>query len=166
MGYCLDANILITAWAHLYPPKMFKRFWDTWANYLGDTYIIKPIYDEIDPISQNDRKLSSDEKREKYGLRFWLIDNISPVELTQEVKELALNLELEYEIRENCSGVGQKDIALIAHAMLGGHTVVSLESQKSKPKEKFKYKIPAVCDDKGVVCMNFNEYLDKINFTI
>lgn len=56
-GFCVDANIFITAWHISYPIRIFRSLWPKLAESKGEIVIIKPIFDEIDPISSADNNL-------------------------------------------------------------------------------------------------------------
>jgi hypothetical protein len=77
--YCVDANIFITAWYINYPPHILSSLWEHIAECRDDIVLIKPVFDEIEPISSSDHKLSRDKKREKYPLRLWLEESNFPV---------------------------------------------------------------------------------------
>lgn len=63
--FCVDANIFITAWNSDYPKRTFPSLWDELAKHKSQIILIKPIYDEIDPISSSDKHKSPSEKKRK-----------------------------------------------------------------------------------------------------
>lgn len=166
--YCVDANIFITAWYAGYPVQIFPSLWQQIAEAKEEIIIIKPIFDEIEPISSSEKKLSMQEKRNKYPLRVWLNENqFSEVPLNEDVNSLSLELERTYEIHDTSKGAGQIDITLIAFAKIFNKMIITLEGeQKQKPKEKYNYKIPLICNEQGVECINFVEMLTKLNIKI
>jgi predicted nucleic acid-binding protein len=166
--FCVDANVFITAWYHDYPPRILLPLWEQIANHHEMIEIIKPVFNEIEPIQSNDRKLQRDKKKEKYPLRIWLEDTKFPVpEINDEVNFLSLTLEQEYETIEDSKGAGQIDITLIAYAKINNRTVVTLESpQPQIPGKKYNYKIPLICKENDVDCINFINMIDQLNISI
>ena len=167
-SYCVDANIFITAWNVNYPPHIFCTLWEQLAQHQNDIILIKPIFDEIDPISSSEQRLPEDKKKKKYPLRVWMEENqFSATPVTDHVLVTSLNLEMEYETNNNPKGANQNDITLIAYAKMEGKTVVTFEEeQKQKPKAKCDYKIPLLCIEQGVECIKFIEMLDCLGIKV
>ncbi len=89
--YCLDANTLITAWNSGYTMRVFPSLWKQLAQCRNDLVLIKPVFDEIDPISSADKNLPKAKKREKYSLRVWMIENYFDAEpITDEINAVSL----------------------------------------------------------------------------
>ncbi|MDI6782029.1 MAG: DUF4411 family protein [bacterium] len=85
-------------------------------------------------------------------------------DINDETMAVSLDMEKEYEISSVSKGAGRSDIALIAYAKIMNKTVVTLEAkQPQKPKEKSKYKIPLICQEQDVACINFIEMLTYLN---
>ena len=107
--YCVDANSFITSWNTVYPVNVFPSLWPQIAQHQNDIILIKPIFDEIDPVSPADRNLHRDQKNEKYPLLVWLEENaFTATDITDHIKIISLDLEKEYEININPKGVVQK----------------------------------------------------------
>ncbi len=166
--YCLDANIFITAWNSGYPIRVFFSLWEQLAQCRNDFVLIKPVFDEIDPISSADKKLPMAKKREKYSLRVWMIDNHFDAEpITDEINAVSLELEKEYETNNDPKGANQNDIILIAYAKVKEKIVVTFEEeQPQKPGKKKNCRIPLICDEQGVDCINFVAMLDRLGIRI
>ena len=165
--YCIDANIFITAWNVSHPTDVFPGLWRKLAHHRTDVVLIKPIFDEIDPISQQDRNKTEREKADKYPLRVWLINNhFTSAPLDESVEKLSLSLEKKYEIRDGPGGVNENDVKLIAYAKVHDKIIVTEEKQPNKPKKKYKYKIPLVCNEQSVQCIDFVEMLRRLNIEI
>ena len=59
MSYCVDANVFITAWHETYRRHLFPKLYHELKSKLSDQIIIiKPIFDEIEPITGSDTKLN------------------------------------------------------------------------------------------------------------
>lgn len=157
--YCIDANVLIAAWNVSHPIDVFPSLWSQLANHRIDMILIKPIFDQIDPKK---------DKADK-SLRKWMIDSqFVPIPINKFVEGRSLELEKEYQIRKDSkSGVDENDLKLIAYAMLNEKTVVTEEGkQLEKPMKKCKSKIPLVCKEQGVECINFVEMLKCLGIKI
>ena len=152
--YCLDANVFITCWNDTYPINIFPSLWKQIAQHQSDIILIKPIYDQIivkkDPLTK------------------WLKKNyFFSIPIDDKTEELSLKWEGKYQVRDESKGVDQKDIKLIAYAKRENKTVVTLEGkQNEKPLKKYKYKIPLVCSEEKVLCINFVEMIDDFGIVI
>ncbi len=167
--FCLDANIFLTAWEKSgYPINVFPSLWKQLALLKDDIILIKPIFNEIDPISPADKKIDLLKKREKYPLRMWLEDNkFIETPVSGNVESTSLDLEMQYEIQEVSKGAGQNDITLIAYAKMNNKTIVTLEGKQAQiPKEKHNYKIPLICKQQGVDCIDFVTMLSQLGIKI
>ncbi len=191
MKYCLDANVLITAWHKNYPPKTFPTLYQEMENKLPDKIIIiEPIFDQIEPITDNDLKkflekdyhwLSFDSQpsvddnklRKKletdHPVHLWIRYklNIAKTPVNHAVQQKTLELMSKYETNNVSTGADDVDISLISFAHENTFTVVTLESrQEQKPKKRCKYKIPLICEKEGVTCIGFIELLNKCNIIV
>jgi len=168
--YCVDANLFITAWEERrgYPINVLPTLWRKLAQVKDKIIIIDPVFNEIDHISPADRRLSREEKKRKYPLRTWLEDNgFQSVPIDDDVNNLSLNLEKEYEVKKISKGANPIDICLIAYAKINDKTVVTLEKeQNQKPRKKCNYKIPLICKEQDVKCITFMEMLSELKIRI
>ncbi|MBU0699872.1 DUF4411 family protein [bacterium] len=167
-NYCVDANIFITAWYINYPINIFPSLWEKIANKKDEIILIKPIFDEIEPISSSDHKLEIAEKRTKYPIRMWLIENgFTETSIDDDINKTSLELEKAYEINDISKGADNKDILLISYAKEKNKTVVTLEgNQPQKPKEKYNYKIPLICQEQKVKCIDFVQMIGGLGIRI
>lgn len=152
--YCIDASAIIAAWDKDYPKDVFPSLWPQLAKHRTDIVLIEPIYDEIKPMTN--------------PLRVWMTDNdFESIPIDGRVEELSLRLEKEYQIREGSEGASRNDIKLIAYAKINNKIVVTdEEEQPQKPVKKYKYKIPAICDEKKVECINFIKMIRQLEIRI
>ena len=167
--YCVDANVFITAWHSSYPINVFPSLWKRLAESRDEIILIKPIFAEIDPISSQDKKkLTPVQKREKHPIRMWLEDNqFVETPMNDNIDIISLELEKEYGISDVSNGAGQKDISLIAYAKTMNKIIVTLEAmQPQKPSKRYNYKIPLICCEQNVECINFVTMLDNLNIRI
>lgn len=170
MKYCLDANVLITAWDYDYPKDVFPTLWEKLAEKRDHIIFIAPIFDEIDP----DYDSSLSKKGE--SLRAWLIEKqFSKTPINTKVEEEAFRLEKEYDTVSNEAtatkkkgdGADPNDIRLIAHAKATKQTIVTFEADQGQdPNEKKDYKIPLICQKENVKCIKFIDFLRKLKITI
>jgi len=166
--YCVDASIFLTAWYVGYPIHILSPLWREIANHKNEIIIIEPIYDEIEPIPSADKKMQIADKKAKYPLRMWLIENgFTETPVDDGVNATSLELERDYETSGISKGAGSNDICLIAYAKVNNNTVVTFESkQPQKPKKKCDYKIPLICHEQGVDCIDFVEMIDRLGIRI
>ena len=165
--YCLDANVFITCWHNTYPIKIFPSLWKQIAQHQSDIILIKPIYDQI--IVEDQIVVKKDQIIvKKDPLTTWLRENhFFSTPIDDEIEALSLKWEEKYQITDQSKGVDQKDVTLIAYAKRKDKTVVTLEGeQKQKPLKKYKYKIPLVCSEEGVLCINFVEMIEDFGIVI
>ncbi len=167
MSYCVDANVFITAWHETYPPDVMSALYTEMENKLSSKIIlIKPIFDEIEPILN---KKSREQLENDHPVRLWLTEklNIKETPIDNGVNQRALELMNKYETDEGPRGANSEDIKLIAFASLNTHKVVTLESeQEEMPKKKSNYKIPLICQQENVRCINFIGLLRECNISI
>ena len=168
--YCMDADIFIGSWNDKYKPSIFPTLWGELFNAKNSFSIIKPIYDEIDPISATDiKKLTPEELKEKHPLRSWLQQlQLTPKSIAQKIDHYSLLLEEKYETKPQGKGAGENDIKLIAYAKHHNGCVVTSEAkqnlQQSMPT--CNYKIPLICELEHVQCINFIEMLEELKIKI
>lgn len=135
----------------------------------GKIILIKPIFDEIEPLPSG--KQSRKKMEENCPVRLWLQETmrIKATPINADVEQSALELMDKYETDDNSNGAGEADIKLIAFASLGNHTVVTLEAEQKQipgPGKKRNYKIPLICKKENVRCINFIELLRKCDIRI
>lgn len=151
--FCLDANIFITAWKKLYPIEVFPSLWDQFVEQKDKIVIIKPIFNEL--------RKGQDE------LFDWINkQGFSITELSGEMEQLALELESEYETEDISKGAGPVDIKLIAYAKKSEYTVVTFEHQPNPSKKKSTFKIPTICNEQQVECIQLVEFLRRTGIRI
>lgn len=164
--YCLDANIFIDPWGRDYPPSVFPTLWKKISEHKEKFIVIKNIFNEIDPPSL---LMTAKRAKEKHPLRAWLINNqINSVQVPRGVEEASLLLEKKYQIRPGSgNGASQNDLILITYAKENQKTIVTLESrQPNPPEKKHKYKIPLICSQEEVECINYVEFLKRLGISI
>ncbi len=66
--FCVDANVLITAWHVTYPPRIFSRLWDMIAENRARIVLLRPVFDEIEPVSSSDMTLPATELHKRFPL--------------------------------------------------------------------------------------------------
>ena len=167
MSYCIDANVFITVWHVTYPRKIFPTLYREMENKLsGNLILIKPVFDEIEPVSG---RKEPPKLKQEHPVRMWLKEEmgINEMAIDDKVRQKALELMAKYETDEYSRGADEKDVTLIAFALLGNHTVVTLEEkQKQPPAKKSNYKIPLICQIENVQCINFVELLWRCNISV
>lgn len=152
--YCLDANVLIEAWQKYYAPSLCPEYWDVLNHYgkIGRIFIPEMVYDEI--------------VRTQDELTDWLKkSSISRQKITSDV---GLILKKIYEADASHSslvdatkGRSLADPWVIAHAIHKKACVVTKEEKVTASNSK-KVKIPNVCENMGVRCINDFQLLHEL----
>ena len=110
MSYCVDTNVFITAWYVTYPPRIFPSLYREMESKLPNKIIlIKPIFDEIEPISGS--KKSAEELRKEHPVRFWLKEQmgIDETPIDDNVKQKSLKLMSKYKTEESAKGASENE---------------------------------------------------------
>lgn len=167
-SYRVDANIFIASWNLIYPIRIFPSLWEKISQHRQDLILIKPVYDEIDPILSTNKNLPKNDKEAKYPLHMWLVKNkFVAIPIEDDVEKISLDLEKKYEIKEKTKGADQTDITLIAYAKINVKTVVTFEElQDQRPKHLFNYKIPLICKEENIECIDFTGLLQNLGIQI
>jgi hypothetical protein len=149
-----DASSIIYAWDN-YPIRQFPGLWEWMATQVEERQLAMPsvAFEEVT------------NKTPECGE--WLKDNdLERIEISNAVMQDALRIKVLLNIvGDNYrSGVGENDLLIIATARVQRAELVSEERrQNDLPKERSKYKIPAVCAMTEVLvpCINFIDYLKR-----
>ena len=154
MAYLLDTNVFIQAWNIDYRQDCYPQFWD-WLiqmNEEGKIYSIKEVLNEM--------------RMKDNGLAEWAgkLNDKFFIEMNSDVESKLKDID-EWINKQNYKGAAVDnfksgaDIFLIAHALSaqGRFKVVTRESRK-KPKS---IKIPIVCDNFEIECIDTNEMLKR-----
>lgn len=155
--YCLDSNVLIQAWQKYYSPKYCPTYWDV-LNVLGSEeriFIGKMVYDEI---TRTDDDLSN-----------WLKTSnikVNPITtaVTQALSALYAANPNHKLLVDNKKGRSLADPWVISHAIVDNAIVVTKEEMVTASNSK-KIKIPNVCQNMGVDCINDFEMIDQLNLS-
>lgn len=157
--FCLDTNVLIQAWQKYYSPKYCPDYWDV-LNTLGNDSIIFIPEEVFDEIVKTDDELSK-----------WLKSSTIPVvktdsNVTNCLTEIYAKNPNHKLLVDNTKARSLADPWVIAHAMNKNANVVTKEEKITATTTK-RIKIPNVCDNMGVRCLNDFEMIEelKIKFT-
>ncbi|MBI5216263.1 MAG: DUF4411 family protein [Ignavibacteriae bacterium] len=153
--YCLDANVLIQAWLKYYSPKFCSEYWDV-LNQLGiqkKIFLPALVYEEI--------------TRTEDDLSHWLNNSNIPIHkidepVTKCLQSIYSQNPLHKNLVDNTKSRSLADPWLIAHAMNESATVVTKE-EKVTALNSNKIKIPNVCENMAVRCINDFEFIDEMN---
>ncbi len=149
----IDASSIIYAWDN-YPIEQFPKVWE-W------------LCEEVNNKSLAISKVAFEEVKRKMPECATWMDNcrIEKLDITNEILKFALSIHKLLGIEGDDyhpDGVGENDIIIIATAKLLGAVLISDEKkQPGLPKNKKRYKIPAVCrlSEIDIECISFLEYL-------
>ena len=153
--YCLDANVLIQAWQKYYSPKFFPDYWKL-LNHFGSIdkiFISEMVYDEI---VRTEDDLAEWLKKSK--IRVVKIDE--PV--TRCLQAIYAKNPLHINLVDNTKARSLADPWVIAHAMNEKATIVTKE-EKVTALNSTKVKIPNVCENMNVRCINDFQFIEELN---
>lgn len=160
MAYLLDANVFIQAKNLHYAPDFCPAFWDWLVAKHGEglVFSIEKVGDEL--------ARGGDE------LTQWAADRGDPFFLKPEANVLPAFGTVSTWANSNgfeAAAINKflqvADFYLVAHALAGGHTVVTHEKPVFTPKN---IKVPIACVGVGVKCVTTFEMLrrEKANFVL
>ncbi len=152
--YCLDANVLIHGWQDYYSPKLCPEYWDV-LNQLGDrgTIFIPAMVQE--EIVRTDDDLSH-----------WLQGSRIPVHqidgpVTECLQTIYSKNPVHRLLVDNTRYRSLADPWVIAHAIHENAVVVTKEENITAANSS-KIKIPNVCENMGVQCINDFQMLGRL----
>ncbi|MBL7214087.1 MAG: DUF4411 family protein [Phycisphaerae bacterium] len=137
--YCLDANILITAWHGYYSPEIAPSYWDWLAERAreGRIFCTEIVKEEI--------KNKDDDLAEWIKIHPELIRNISDEQRGEEIQEKVRKIMSECpELVNFRKQKSEGDPFVIAHAWAVGATVVTKENKLGPNNPRMN--IPDVCE--------------------
>ncbi|MBW1649749.1 MAG: DUF4411 family protein [Deltaproteobacteria bacterium] len=146
--YCLDTNVLIEAWRKYYSPEISPDYWNI-LNFLGregKIFIPEHVYDEIIRTEDN--------------LSAWIRSCDIPIRAINEqvakcLKEIYKSNPNHKYLVNSIKGRSLADPWVIAHAIDEDAVVVTKEEKvTASNKKKNKIKIPDVCKNMNVKCIN------------
>lgn len=156
MTYWLDTDVLIQAKNKPYKMERVPQFWTFLSSQLeaGVIKASKLVYEEL--IKGNDDLANWCKQRKAKGLC------VSPNEDVQKCyAKIAVHVFAKYSQHQASIFLNGADGWVIAHALVDGDTVVSLELPK---RTKTAIKIPTVCKVLGVKCIDTYDMLDSLDF--
>ena len=151
--YCLDTNVLIQAWQKYYSEKLCPDYWKV-LNELGKSgkiFIPEEVYREVEKV---DDDLLAWLKSSKITIR--KKDSV----VLEKLKMIYSN-PLHYKLVDATKGRSLADPWIIAHSMKENATLVTKEEKDRSPNSK-KIKIPDVCDNMEVRCINDFQFIEEV----
>ncbi|MFC3832126.1 MULTISPECIES: DUF4411 family protein [Deinococcus] len=155
MAYCLDSSSLIHAWSRTYPIEHFPSLWANIKNGIdsGLIFVCRDVLLEL-------------EKKDD-GLHDWLKQNLTEsqmLDLDGEVQNQLRIILADYPKFVESRGIRNgADPIVIATSKAHDLTVVSEEQLSLDGK---RVKIPNVCQDIGVNCINFMTLIKEVKLRI
>jgi predicted nucleic acid-binding protein len=152
--YCLDANVLIQAWQKYYAPTICPSYWEI-LNIMGEegrVFISEMVYKEI--------------LRTEDDLNKWLKSSNIPVrkideEVTKCLRSIYSANPYHKYLVDSTKNRSLADPWVIAHALNENATVVTKEEKALSPNPK-KIKIPNVCENMQVACINDFQFIEEL----
>lgn len=150
--YCLDANVLIQAWQKYYNPKFCPDYWNILIELgtNGSVFIPQLVYEEV--------------VRTEDALSKWLKASKIPIAKISEPVTLNIRRILnDYpQLVDNTKARSIADPWVVAHAVNENATVVTKEEKVTALNAR-KIKIPNVCDNIGIRCINDFQLIEELN---
>jgi len=153
--FCIDTNVLIQAWQKYYSPDFCPDYWDI-LNKLGTQgkiFIPEVVFDEINQTEDN--------------LFEWLKKSNIPIKTINEqvskcLQDIYAKDELHKCLVDNTKARSLADPWVIAHA-INEQAIVVTKEEKVTAVNSRRIKIPNVCDNMGVACINDFELIRRLN---
>jgi len=153
MAWCFDTSALLEPWNRHYPPVVASQLWEIIDEMWESGEIIVP-----DEVFHETKRFDDEVHR-------WVAERKKRLrEPTEDVQEEVRNI-----MKSHPKLVGQGkgrsggDPWMIATAAVDDATVVTYEGSDDKST---KVKIPSVCEDIGVACAQFREFLTGAKITL
>lgn len=147
MAYLLDTGVFIEAKRRFYGLDFVPGYWD-WLMREATAGTIRSIERVADEIDAQADELS--EWAAKLPDEFFLRPDSSFSDAFQRVSQWALSSGFRASAYSEFLDVA--DSYLVAQALAGGHTVVTLEKPATSPSKK-KIKVPDACASVGLKCI-------------
>ena len=150
LKYSIDASAILVAWARYYPIDLFPSFWDKFEEMIknGIGMAIELIERELS--KKDDKCIKWFKSRDLYNFFYEIDDKI------QNSVSTILSNQNYQRLVEDRKGTFGADPFVIAFAQVNDFIVVTGE----KPSNSLiKPKIPDVCKDIGIECINIIELM-------
>lgn len=147
--HLIDTSILVEAHRRHYPFDVVPSFWNSILGIKNDGNIVS-----IDKVFQEIKNGGDDLLdwcRTRLPQDFFLDSSVSVSEF-QQISQWINNSDYKEEAKRKFLNDSVADIWLIAYAKKNGYTIVTEEI--STPQSKKKIKIPDVCAQFGIPCIN------------
>lgn len=153
--YCLDTNFFIEGWNKYYSPNFCSSYWEIVERLgkRGMLFVPQEVKKEIDKVD--------DKLQDWFKGKNFLIRNID-VNVQNCLKRLYAKDKSHLNLANNIKGRSLADPWVVAHAMAEQAIVVTKEFSSSSPDPK-KVKIPDVCKNMGVECIDDFEFIKRMN---
>ncbi len=153
--YCLDTNILIQAWQKYYSPKFCPEYWQVLnqLGYSGQIFIPEEVRDEI---------LKTDDDLAKWIKQCQIPIIKTNQTVTENLTQIYAANPLHKFLVDNTKARSLADPWVIAHAITENATVVTQEIKVTAVSSK-RIKIPNVCENMNVRCINDFKMIDELN---
>ena len=154
--FVFDTSAFINGWNDHYPGRAFLPVWDFVAEEMTSRRILAPRAVSVE-IQQRSDKLAKWAKDQPF------------VDPAQDVQALVGKLQTQYADVFATPGRNDADPWVIALAQSSGLCVVTYEGRQfsGAPARRSKYpKIPEICSDLGVPCINPAQALNDLGFRL
>lgn len=155
--YCLDTNFFIEAWNKYYSPEFCFGYWEIIEKLGREDIVFVPemVKTEIDKYDDNLKKWFHDKS--------FLIKEIN-TSVQDCLKKIYAADKNHQRLVDSTKGRSAADPWVIAHAFSEGATVVTKEFKESNP-DTARIKIPNVCENMGIKCIDDFEFIKELKIT-
>lgn len=160
MVFLLDSNVLIEANKTYFPLSRFMRFWRWIEEMAKDGLIFMPreMYFEISLVNDEVKKWINNIQVKNH-----LLLN---EEISKEKLETVLSQGYGTDLSDDERARIGNDAALISYALECEHRTVVTKEVSSPTKVGANRKIPDVCRDLGVNCINDCQLYEELDFRV
>jgi rRNA-processing protein FCF1 len=155
--YCLDANFFVQGWNKYYSPDFCSGYWDIIDNLgkNGIVFIPQEVISELQKKDDNLKKWLKNKKHLEHKIDLNVQNCLKELYIADPSHKLLTNSE------KNRS---MADPWVIAHAMAQNAIVVTKEVKDTNPNSK-KIKIPNVCENMNIECIDDFEFIRRIKLS-
>ena len=171
MRYLIDANAIIAPYRVYYAFDLVPRFWDFLSEQIisGNILLIDKVYDEI-AVNKDKTKPSDDLQKwiESLAAHKKSIKTAEIVSAYQEVVNYINNSDKYLDsAKRDWFNLNHADPWLVATAKAEKHKIITFEAKKgASPKGQGWniVRIPNVCEDLGIECVDLFKVLRELGF--
>jgi len=171
MSYLIDANAFITPYKAYYAFDLVPKFWDFLSEQIkhGNILLIDKVYEEI--AVNKDKKTPSDDLQKWIETLKTHKKSIKTTEIVSAYQEIVNHINDSGKYSDSAMrewfGLNHADPWLVATAKAENHKIITFETKKGTSQKGQGWsvvRIPNVCEDLGIECLNLFNVLRELGF--